>query len=244
MNARAASFALIPIAVLIAGVAVWYFLPTKSTPGTQLPPQMDARTDAAPADVYQFGSTEPDVLAGILAASIPDAELKLSDQAQRDSFRTDAESWLKAYASSDAHLLVQRMQDASIALPLTWTDSSKATKGLQLSLKGLRQVRFDPSGTRVTGEPIESAAHPFHDHPKRMYTRDAARAFLQAPNVRANLLRREILVPGTVKDAAGVDMPVTLGIEFALDPASKRWVPIRTALYDLPNEVEGNGPIL
>lgn len=233
-------------AVGVVVVSAWLLWPARSFRPSPQKPAIASGSKAASSspDIYQIGATPSDVFAGILAASIPDADFKLERADQRDALRQSIESWLNAYASLDPISVMRVMQESGVEAPETWKTQSPTGDRFRRAMNAVMQIRFDPGESRITSEPVESETHPLHGHPMRSGSRDAARPFLAQPDARARLLRREVLFAGTVRDAEGKDVPVTLGIEFALDPASKRWVPIRTALYDLPNEVEGNGPIL
>lgn len=179
--------------------------------------------------------------AGALAFGITDAEgsgLSNLPELQRASH-----TWLRAYASASSADLTGAMAAAEITPPEILMTNPGADEYLALSIRALAQIEFDPGKTRVIAV-REGIAHPFADRPTRRATRDAARPFLARAGGRERVLRHEVLMEGVISGAPSGTPPVTFGIEFGWNPAAKAWIPIATSLYDLPNEVDGNAPVL
>lgn len=230
------------VAAGVVAAVMYYQRPTART--TPPPPRADSSEPTTTPQRFRIGREAPDDFAGVLSSSIPDGEIPDSMGGSK-AIRSSAESWLRGYASPDSAHILGVMAESGIIAPISWANNSKSEsdKRLAMSIAGLRNIDFDPDKTQVivvrAGQP-----HPYAGRPKRTGTRDDARPFLAASDARANLVRREILLFGSVSAPNGQPSNVVFGLEFAWDRAASRWVLIQTALYDFPNEVIGNAPLL
>lgn len=194
------------------------------------------------ASGLKAGRNDATEYGGLLAASIPMANAQIN-AVQGEALRAAAASWLSAYAAEDSREVRLQMDRAGITLPLNWDDQDVANASFEQSVQVLRQVSFDPMKTEVIIIK-EGQVRPWDDHPRRSASRDTARPMLAAPEARTRLVRREVLLTGTLPTLEGPPATVVLGIEFAWDVSRSIWIPIRNTWYDLPNEIEGLAPIL
>lgn len=233
------------LVAVVAGAAaaafvVWQWSRDGDAPGSV--PAKGTTTSASTDARFQIGKVHAEDFAGVLAAGVPDEEN--AGSAARPGLRIAAETLLRAYASGSSVELTSAMTSDGVSPPDILLTNPDGDAYVQLSLQALARIDFDPGKTRVI--PIrEGVVHPFADRPTRRATRDGARPFLAQAGGRSRVLRQEVLFEGQIGDAMGGGAgPVTFGIEFGWDASAKRWVPIATSLYELPNDVNGNAPVL
>lgn len=231
---------LVSATAVIALIASVVLRPSPTSPVKEVP-EGGRATGGVAINRLQIGVTPRDVFSGLLASSLDLRDVPHA--AKPESFRTSVEQWLGAYASDSTEML-RVMRESGITPPSAWSDPALAQDLFVRSTQALRQIRFDPDRSVVRrASSSEDAAHPFHGKPRRAGTRDQAREFLGTVAT-SSATRYEAIFFGTITGPNGEDSHVGLGLEFVLDAANSRWVLVRTVLYNIPNEVVGNAPVL